>query len=333
MRCGHILDCVGKTPLVELTRHFAGQPTTVLAKLELLNPGSVKDRPARYMIEQGLRDGTITLKTHLLESTSGNFGIALAMAARVYGLSVTIVVDPKITPMNLRILELLGATVDMVTTPDENGGYLKTRICRVHELLDTTPHVLWTRQYSNDLNWRAHYEGEGNEILADLDGPVDVLVLAVSTTGTIMGIARRLREAFPALRVVAVDAAGSIIFGATPAPRELPGIGSSRVPELLRPEEIDEVIYVDDLEAVSACRRLLMSEAIFAGGSSGSVIAGIEKLIPTLAPGSRIVTLLPDRGDRYLDTVYNDAWVAKLQASHIQRTIRLVGGQVIERAA
>src|SRR5512145_1909403 len=308
-----ISTCIGHTPMVALNRLFSGTQVEVLAKLELLNPyGSIKDRPANFIIEHGLREGIIHANTHLIESSSGNFGIALAMTSRLHNLSFTSVVDPKISPTNLRILELLGAHIEMVDTPDDQGGYLKTRIKRVKEMIADNPNLYWINQYANQLNWQAHYHGIGTEIIEDLDGSIDCLVTAVSTTGTIMGTARRLRRQFPRLHVIAVDAVGSLIFGGPSSSRHIPGIGSSRVPELLCSEEIDQVVYVDDLETVEGCRRLMLQESIFAGGSSGSVIAAITKLLPMLPRPYRIVTILPDRGERYLETVYNDEWIAQL---------------------
>lgn len=309
-----IVGCIGSTPLVYLDRLFGPEEVRVIAKLEFLNPGgSVKDRPARHIIEQGLKDGTIQRRTQIVESTSGNLGIALAMVARVHGLGFTSVVDPKISRTNLRILQQYGAQIDMVTEPDAQGGYLMTRIRRVRELLETRPGTVWINQYANRLNWQAHYHGAGAEIAAELDGPVDYLVVAVSTTGTILGLARRLRREFPRMKVVAVDAVGSVIFGGPSAPRDLPGIGASRVPELLSREEIDEVIYVNDWESVQGCRELLAQEGIFAGGSSGSVVAAIKKLRPTLPKGARVLTLLPDRGERYLELFADDEWLARIR--------------------
>lgn len=309
-----IVSCVGNTPMVQLSRLFAPYEVDVLAKLELMNPGgSMKDRPARYIIEQGLQDGTIHKETHLIESTSGNLGIAISMIARIYGLTFTCVVDPKITQTNLNIIRQLGANIEMVHEPDDQGGYLKTRIKRVKELVETIPDAYWINQYANEKNWKAYYHGTAREMLEQANGKIDYLVMAVSTTGSILGTARRLREANPLLKVIAVDAAGSVIFGAPPAPRELPGIGSSRVPELLKRDEIDEVIYVNDLESVAGCQSLLSAEGIFAGGSSGSVIAAIQKIIGSLPAGSRIATILPDRGERYLDSVYDESWVQKLR--------------------
>jgi cysteine synthase A len=215
-------------------------------------------------------------------------------------------------------MKQMGANIAMVEERDDQGGYLQTRIKRVQQLLRAEPNAFWINQYANDNNWRAHYEGTGAEIADSLEY-ADIFVAGVSTSGSIMGTSRRMREKFPMLRVVAVDAVGSIIFGSPAGPRELPGIGASRVPELLNRQEIDEVIHVGDRDSAGGCRELLLSEGIFAGGSSGSVVAAIQRLIPTLEPfvdrPIRIVTLFPDRGDRYMDLVYDDRWVEGLERS------------------
>lgn len=306
-----VLEDAGGTPLVRLGRLFPHHE--VLTKLELLNPvGSVKDRPARFIVQGGLRDGTLDSDTHLVESSSGNLGVALAAVSRLHGLGFTCVVDPKISSANLRILEALGAGISMVTEPDENGGYLSARIQRVHELVATLPNAMWVNQYANARNWQAHFHETAREVLEALDGPLDHLVAAVSTTGTILGLARRLRNVFPRLRVTAVDAAGSVIFGRPGGPRELPGLGASRVPELLRAEEIDEVVAVDDRGAVAGCRRLADAEGVLAGASSGAVVAALEDLTARWPAGTRALTLLPDRGERYLGSVYSDDWTYQL---------------------
>lgn len=310
-----VLECIGNTPMVRLNRLFPQPGVEVLAKLEFMNPGgSMKDRPARYIIEEGLADGSIPQGAHLVESSSGNFGIALAIAARVHGLTFTCVVDPKTTHANIAILRQLGVDVDIVDEPDDGGGYLQTRIRRVQELLQEIPAAIWINQYANNRNWQAYYHGTGAEISEQLVRPPDYLFAAASTTGSILGCARRLRERFPELRVVAVDAAGSVIFGGLPGHREIPGIGASRVPELLQPEEIDDVVVVDDREAAHACRALLETEGIFAGGSTGFVVAAISRVLPDLPRPCRVVTIFPDRGDRYLDLVYDDEWLAGLRS-------------------
>lgn len=308
-----VIGCVGSTPMVRLSRCFPEPGVEVLAKLEMLNPGgSMKDRPARFIIEQGLRDGTLRPGMRLVASTSGNLGVALAMTAGLHGLSFTAVVDPNTSPANLRLLELFGADIDRVTEPDDADGYLHTRVRRAQELVASTPNAVEINQYADQLNWRSYHDTAGEEILRAVDGPVDYLVAAVSTTGSIQGIARRMRQQHPELKVVAVDAVGSVIFGAPPAPRQIPGFGASRVPEIHDPAAIDDVLHVADAESAAGCRRLLATEKIFAGGSSGAVIAGIEHLISRLPGPARIVTMLPDRGERYLDLVYNDDWVASL---------------------
>lgn len=304
-----VLSCIGATPMVALRRLFAGADVEVLAKLEFMNPaGSVKDRVARHIVEHGLRTGMITPDSRLVESTSGNLGVALALVARLYDLSFTAVVDPKTAPANLAIMRNYGVDLDMVDQPDDSGGYLKTRLERVQQILAEDPTSVWINQYANELNADAHYVGTGAEILDAVgDERIDCLVAAVSTTGTVVGTARRLRERFPDLLVVAVDAVGSVIFGGPPADRRLPGIGSSRRPELLDIAEIDRVVHVAEDDALCGCRDLLATEAIFAGGSSGSVIAGVRTLLPIAPPGARIVTILPDRGERYLGIVYPDS--------------------------
>ncbi|MBD0383539.1 2,3-diaminopropionate biosynthesis protein SbnA [Paenibacillus sedimenti] len=302
-------DCIGHTPLVRLRRMFPDERFQVFGKLEFMNPGgSMKDRPARYIVEKALKQGILHARSHIIESTSGNLGIALAMMGCIYGLQVTCVVDPNISRMNLNIIKRMGANIEMVEEKDEHGGYLNTRIAKVKALLQKIPHAYWINQYANEWNWMAHYEGAGDEIARQLDR-LDILVAGVSTSGSIMGTSRRLREKFPRLQVVGVDAVGSVIFDGPKGSRKLPGIGASRVPELLNKDEIDRVIHVDDCESALACRELVLKEGIFAGGSSGSVVAAIQRLLPDLAGPAHIVTLLPDRGDRYMDLVYDDEWL------------------------
>lgn len=309
-----VVDAVGSTPLVRLRRCFSRADVEVLAKLEMLNPcGSMKDRPARYIIEQGLREDTLRPGMRLVESTSGNLGVALAAVARVHGLAFTAVVDPNTSATNLRLLALFGADVDMVTEPDEAGGYLHTRVHRAQDYAEAEPDVVWINQYANERNWQAYYDTLGAEILQQVDGPIDYLVGPVSTTGSLQGTARRLRESYPDLQVVAVDAMGSVIFGDTPRKRRIPGFGASRVPEILDPDEIDDVVHVADAGSTAGCRRLVETEGLLAGGSSGAVISALDDLLDRLPGPARVVTWLPDRGERYLDTIYDDTWVDDLK--------------------
>lgn len=316
----NILDCIGKTPLIRLSRMFTDQSVTVVAKMELLNPGgSIKDRPALYMLQEGLKSGLLHKDSHIVESSSGNLAIALAMACKIYGLKFTAVIDPKIASANLQMLKLYKANIEMVSEKDQNGGYLKTRIDTVQRLCRQLPNAVWINQYANPNNWKSHYYGEAEEIINQIDRSIDYLVVGASTSGTIMGVSRRLKEKFPHLKVIAVDIVGSVLFGGHSGPREIPGIGASTVPALLSPDEIDDVIYVDDYESALGCRELLEHEGIFAGGSSGSSISAIKKLIPTIPSGSCVLTLLADRGDRYLDLVYDEEWFEMIKRRHFNK--------------
>ena len=302
---------VGNTPLVNLDRIFPSEQVQVFAKLEMLNVGgSVKDRTAFYMVSQAIESGRITADSHLVESSSGNLAIALAMIAKRVGIPFTAVVDPNLAPANRCLIEAFGGNIDLVSEKDEAGGYLHTRVRRVDELVRTIPGAVWLNQYANPDNWRAHYHGIGEEIVRDMPVEPTHVVAAVSTCGTLMGLARRLREAWPNIEVVAVDLEGSVIFGEPGGNRQIPGIGASRVPEQLVLPEVDAVVYATDWESTLACRRLAENQGILAGGSSGTVMAAITKLIPNLPQGSCIVTLLADRGERYLDTVYDPNWPA-----------------------
>lgn len=313
----NITDCVGNTPLVSLSQLFPQEGVTVLAKMEMMNPGgSIKDRPAKYMLEAGIQAGAINSNSHIIESSSGNLAIALAMTCKLKGLPFTAVVDPKISPTNLKMLRLYGANIVSVTEKDQNDGYLLTRINTVKQLLLSIPNSVWINQYANPDNWRSHYHGEADEILRQTDRDIDYLVIGASTSGTLMGVSRRLRENFPAMKVIAVDIVGSVLFGGKSSPREIPGIGASRVPELLSPEEVDSVIYVDDYESALGCRELLEKEGILAGGSSGSSISAICKLLPDIPAGKCVLTLLPDRGERYLDLIYDEDWFDMVRQRH-----------------
>ncbi|GAA1107055.1 2,3-diaminopropionate biosynthesis protein SbnA [Pseudonocardia alni] len=308
-----VIDCIGGTPTIRLGRLFAEEGVEVIAKLEALNPGgSIKDRPARYVIDHGLRTGAIRPDSLVVESTSGNLGVGLATVCKIRGLRFRAVVDPNITRANLTILEVLGAEIDMVTEPLAGGGMLAARIARVRELIREDPSVFWVNQYANTLNAAAHRDTTAEEIVMDVGGTIDVAVIAVSSGGTVMGVARRLRALNPDVIVIGADVVGSVLFGGPPADRRLPGIGSSRIPELLRWEEIDRSVHVTEAESIEGCRMLAQREAILAGASSGSVIAAIRKVLPLLPRPVRIVTILPDRGERYLNEIFNSAPDARL---------------------
>lgn len=305
-----VLSTIGKTPLVPLEQLFPASGVRFFGKLEGFNVGgSVKDRAAYGMLKAALERGEVRAGGTVVESSSGNMGIGLALACRYFGLRFICVVDPKTTSQNIAILKALGAEVDLVEQVDAvTGEFLQARLNRVHQLLASETGAYWPNQYGNPDNPRAHHQTI-REIVDALEGPLDVLVLSASTCGTIRGCADFVAAQGLDTRIIAVDAAGSVIFGGERAKRLIPGHGAAIRSELYRDGMAERCLYVSDLDCVVGCRRLVAREAILAGGSSGAVVSGLAQLEPTLAPGTTCVAILPDRGERYLDTIYNDDWV------------------------
>lgn len=271
----------------------------------------MKDRTARYVLQRAVSEGLVDEKTVVVESTSGNFGVALANVCKQLGVRCVCVVDPNSSELNRFLIRQAGAQVVMVTEPDDGGGYLKNRIACVKRLLGENAHAYWTNQYGNAWNWEAHYHTTGCEIYEQMERRIDFLFVAVSSGGTAMGCARYLKERDPEVKVIGVDVEGSVIFGGLPRRRFIPGIGSSRVPEILDLDLIDDVVHVREEDSVVECRRLLREESLFVGGSSGSVSAAVRSYFggrPLPAP-PRVTALFPDRGEKYMRTVYDDAWV------------------------
>jgi cysteine synthase A len=207
-------------------------------------------------------------------------------------------------------MRALGAEVRVVHEPDpETGDLLTARINLVKEICDETPDSFWLDQYANESNPAAHDAGTMREIDEALDGDLDYLFVATSTTGTLRGCAEYLRRHDRETIVVAVDALGSALFGGMPGPRRLPGFGAGVETRLSREASFDELVRVSDLECVVGCRRLAAREAILAGASSGGVLAAVERIEPLMAPGSRCAAVLADGGSAYLETVFDDEWV------------------------
>jgi len=305
-----VLSAISNTPVVRLNRIFRDAPFRVYAKLEALNPGgSIKDRPALSIIRHGIDTGAIRVGTVVVESSSGNMGIGLAQVCCYYGLRFICVVDSKTTQQNIHVLQAYGAEVDLVTEPDPNTGeFLQARLDRVQEICASLGNCFWADQYSNERNSRAHHETM-KEILAALDDRVDYLFCAASTCGTLRGCAEYVREQRLNTKIFAVDAKGSVIFGGEKAKRLIPGHGAAVRPRLYRPDIAQECVHVSDLDCVIGCRRLVREEAILAGGSSGGVLMAVELAKYKIAPDSDCVCIFPDRGERYLDSIYSDAWV------------------------
>jgi cysteine synthase A len=310
--CCGILAAIGHTPLVELKRIFTDSHFRLFAKLEGLNPGgSTKDRPAKRIIEHGIETGLINSETVVVESSSGNMGVGLAQICAVYGLRFICVVDPKTTAQNLLLLKVYGAEISRVEEPDPlTGEFLQARIDRVKSLLETMGNAFWPDQYSNIYNPLSHHDTM-REIVIELDGKVDYLFCATSTCGTMRGCAEYLKAHDLKTKIIAVDAKGSIIFGGAKAKRLIPGHGAAVRPNLFQPDLADECIHVSDTDCVVGCHRLVHQEAILAGGSSGAVLMAVEYAKNEIPPGANCVAIFPDRGERYLDTIYSDEWVSQ----------------------
>lgn len=308
-----MLEAIGDTPMVRLARLFDESKLEVYAKLEALNPGgSIKDRAAYNILTHALAAGAISHDSTIVESSSGNFAIGLAQVCAYLGLRLVCVVDIKTTALNISIIEAYGARVDLVSKPDpESGEYLVARLKRVRQILDSVPSGFWPNQYANAHNSGAHYGSTMPEIAAALGKDIDFVVLATSTCGTLRGCADYIHDQGMKTKVVAVDAMGSVIFGRPSGKRLLPGHGAGIVPTLFKPDLADIVVHVSDLDCVLGCRRLVQQEAILAGASSGGIVSAIERLAGDgiMLPGQRVAAILADRGERYLDTVYSDAWV------------------------
>jgi cysteine synthase A len=305
-----ILSAVGNTPVVRLVRIFRDINFELYAKMESFNTGgSMKERPALGILRHGLETGLIKSDSVIIESSSGNMGIGLAQACSYLDLRFICVIDPKTTLQNIRLLKAYGAEVDLVTVPHPvTGEYLQARIDRVKSLIDSTPNSFWPDQYSNVCNARSHHQTMA-EIVDKLGENIDYLFCATSTCGTIRGCAEYVREHKLRTKIVAVDAVGSVIFGGQKRMRLIPGHGASVRPPLYQPYLADRCIHVTDLDCVVGCRRLVQQESILAGGSSGALIMAVERMFDVIPDGAKCVVVLPDRGERYLDTIYSDSWV------------------------
>src|SRR5881397_3563875 len=287
----------------------------LFAKLEFVNPvGSIKDRPAYWILKRAAERGEICDETTVIESSSGNFAVALAAFTHLLGLRFIPVIDPNISGTYESFLRRLCPMVVKVEERDKTGGFLKTRLQMVEQLCASVPNAYWTNQYGNLDAVEAHYRLTATEICADFDS-LDYVFLGVSTAGTIAGVSRRLKEQYPDIRIIAVDTEGSVIFGGAPRRRHIPGIGSSIVPQLLSQAKIDDVVLVSERETVQACRELLTTHGLFVGGSSGTAYAAIKRYAARMRVSKHptVLFLCADRGTPYLDTVFDPTWATRLE--------------------
>ncbi|GJD51392.1 N-(2-amino-2-carboxyethyl)-L-glutamate synthase [Methylobacterium crusticola] len=282
----------------------------LLLKLEGYNvTGSVKIKPALFMLADLERRGLLAPGATVVESSSGNLGVALALVCALHGYRFICVTDPNIAPANRRGIEAYGGEVVVVDRRDAQGGYLGSRIAYIEDLLARNPGHVWLNQYANPANPQAHAEWTALEILGEVPH-VTHLYVGAGTTGTLTGLTRRFAELSPATRVVAVEPEGSVTFDPDRRGRRLiPGIGASRRPEIADPAGLDKVVYVAEADAIRMCHALSRRHGLLLGGSSGSVLAAVAADAAGFAADATVVALSPDLGDKYLDTVYAPDWV------------------------
>ena len=312
----NIVDIIGYTPIVRLNRVTADLPFQVFAKLEFLNPmGSSKDRIAKYLIECAEQSNKIKPGDTILENSSGNTAMGLALIAIQKGYKLKVVVRDTTSKEKIDMLTALGVTIvkaDTSLPPTDSNSYNNI----TKRLAKEEANCYFPDQHNNRDNNEAHYRSTGPEIWDQMDGEIDVFIAGIGTGGTISGIGRYLKEKNPKIKIVAVDVDGSVFTsyfytGKTVEPHNylLEGLGDEFIIDCADFSVIDEIVQVNDKEAFHCARELVRQEGILAGGSSGAVMQGIRKIAHTLAPNARVVTLFPDGASRYLSTIFNETWM------------------------
>jgi cystathionine beta-synthase len=312
VKFNNILETIGRTPLVKINRLADRLPCTVWAKCEFMNPGgSVKDRIGYNMVMEAERTGRIKRGDTLIEPTSGNTGIGIALAGAVFGYRVIITLPEKMSREKQVILEALGA--EIIRTPTEAPSHsAESHIGVAQKLQRELPNAHILDQYSNPANPDIHYKTTGMEILEDLGGHVDMVVVSAGTGGTITGVARRLKEKNPNCIVVGVDPVGSILGGGDEVSNYLvEGIGYDFVPDVLNRELVDTWVKTRDKESFHTARRLIREEGLLVGGSSGATMWGALQEAAKLKAGQNCVVVLSDGVRNYMTKFVEDAWMKK----------------------
>lgn len=297
MKYDSILQAIGNTPHIKLSRLFSDR-ANVYMKLERSNPGgSIKDRIGLAMIEQAEKDGILNPDSTIIEPTSGNTGIGLAMAAAVKGYRLILVMPESMSIERRRIMKAYGAEFDL--TPKEKG--MKGAIARAVELQESIPNSWIPQQFENPANIEIHRQTTAQEILADFPEGIDYMITGVGTGGHITGVAQVLKQHFPNLKVYAVEPAKSpVISGGDPSPHRIQGIGAGFIPANLQTDLLDGTIQVTEEDAYEFARRSAREEGIFIGGSSGASLAAVHAKLDEIPDGSTVLTFCYDTGERYL---------------------------------
>jgi len=327
-----LLDLVGNTPLLRLSRIGAGLPGELLAKLEMLNPGgSVKDRIGIRMIEAAEDAGLLGPGGTIVEPTSGNTGVGLAIAAARKGYRCIFTMPDKMSQEKILLLRAYGAEVVIAPTavpPESPESYYRV----ADRLTEEIPGAFQPNQYFNKENPRAHYETTGPELWKQTEGRITHLVVGVGTGGTITGTGRYLKEKNPDVTIVGADPEGSLYTGSEARPYLVEGIGEDFIPETFDPDIVDRWVTVSDRDSFLTARRLTREEGLLVGGSCGTAVYAALQLAPDVGPDDVIVVILPDSGKAYLSKVYNDTWM--LQYGFLDRpgTEARIGEVLLEKS-
>ena len=271
--------------------------------------GSIKLKAAAEMVEAAERDGVLKPGSILVESSSGNLGVALSMIAASKGYQFLCVTDIRCNRSTRQLMEALGGQVHIVSEPDPQNGFLGARIAFVRALCASDDRYVWLNQYTNQNNWKAHYRTTAPAIARQFPN-LDVLFVGAGTTGTLMGCARYFREWHPSVRIVAIDTVGSVTFGGASGRRMIPGLGMGVHPPLLDESFVDEVVMVEEPDTIRTCHRLARRGFLF-GGSTGTVVSGAINWLAQHDERNELttVTISPDLGERYLNTIYQPTWL------------------------
>ena len=300
-----ILDCIGGTPVVRLRRLPSAGSAEVYVKMECFNPsGSIKARPALAMVEVAEKLGLLKPGSTIVEPTSGNQGIALAMIGAVKGYRVRIVMPENASVERRRILEAYGAELVLTPIGKDIRETFETVLATARGIRDSDPDVFMPNQFENPANPAVHHDTTAAEILADFGRDISAIVVGIGTGGTITGVGRRLRQEVPALRIVAVEPTGApLLAGGEMTTHIQEGIGDGLMPGILDTSLIDQVLLVSDAEALETAQRLSREEGIFCGVSTGTTVTGALRVAEQLGPGHRVLAILADGGEKYLSTM------------------------------
>ncbi len=312
----NVLETIGDTPLVRLKNIPKDINARIYAKLEFMNPGgSIKDRMALYMIEDAEKNGLLKPGGTIVENTSGNTGVGLAIVAAVKGYKAIFTIPDKMSQEKINLLKAFGAEVIVTPTDvpyDDPRSYYET----AKRIAKETPNSFYVNQYNNIKNPEAHYKTTGPEIWQQTDGKIDFLVAGIGTGGTLSGVAKYLKEKNPNVKVIAIDPIGSVFYHyfkhkrlIKPHVYKVEGIGEDYLVKAMDFSVVDDIIQVNDKNSFLMARRLAREEGIFAGGSSGAAVWASLKLAKNIKGDKLIVTILPDSGSRYLSKFYNDEWM------------------------